>query len=607
MHTRLPLSTTLAMAALTLAACTDERPIEAPPEPPSLDATTPELSPRAVYARASLDIRGRRPSLAELERLDSDPGTLGGMLDALLEDPHFHTTVRDWFSRAARTRTGEYEFFERVYAEPPPGYSHALGEELLHLVAHVATTDRPFTEIVTADYTFVNEHLIGIYPVAGYDLEVGGWQKVRYDDDRPAGGLLATNSFMRRYLTNDTNKNRGRFNAASRILRCDNYLERPVDFPRDIDLTDEAGVQNAIENNPACVSCHWSLDPGAATMYGLAELPDRDVYTYYVNQTYDAFEPFYQDQGAGGQGLVEEFPQAEPAYYGERARDLGDLGQAIARDPKFSHCMTKSTYEFYIGRPADSADLNAIRHHREAFEASGMRYKALVRSILDDPIYRGASDASRVGERTKTIAPEALSDALHNLTGFTYAATLGVEPCEESDEPGECAELRQKWSDPQWRSRCLTPDDWIEFPEDCEAAYDGSPYAVDLMRDGLAGLRVLGGGLDARSGDYPSRTLNAPRVLVQNRMAEAAAAYLVYEERDRLEALLGDEVNMEEVPRRAQIGRLGHRFFSRPMGDDELAAYEGLVGDLDGVARDPEEVWILLIGAMLRDPLFVNY
>jgi ATPase subunit of ABC transporter with duplicated ATPase domains len=71
-----------------------------------------------------------------------------------------------------------------------------------------------------------------------------------------------------RYPSNGSNYHRGRANAVSRIFLCSDYLSRPVIFPRDLDLTDEELVLNAIRTNPACVNCHVSLDPLASYLSG---------------------------------------------------------------------------------------------------------------------------------------------------------------------------------------------------------------------------------------------------------------------------------------------------------------------------------------------------
>ncbi|MEM1348125.1 MAG: hypothetical protein AAGI01_06200, partial [Myxococcota bacterium] len=142
------------------------------------------------------------------------------------------------------------------------------------------------------------------------------------------------------------------------------------------------------------------------------------------------------------------------------------------------------------------------------------------------------------------------------------------------------------------------------------AFYTGDPRTYDFMRDGAQGLRVLGGGLDSGSGDYPARTFNAPRILVQNRVAEAAATFLVYHNEDALGVLVDREDALDGPPTPADLERLARALFSGPSSAqlrDTLRDYVRLADALELVAREPAEVWALTIGAMLRDPLFVTY
>ena len=48
----------------------------------------------------------------------------------------------------------------------------------------------------------------------------------RYQDGRPAAGVLATNGLWWRYRSTASNANRKRANQASRILLCQDYLVR---------------------------------------------------------------------------------------------------------------------------------------------------------------------------------------------------------------------------------------------------------------------------------------------------------------------------------------------------------------------------------------------
>ena len=71
-----------------------------------------------------------------------------------------------------------------------------------------------------------------------------------------------------RYTSTASNANRKRANAISRIFLCNDYLSRPIEFDRDLDLTDEDAVTDALQNDPACVNCHVSLDPLAGYLWG---------------------------------------------------------------------------------------------------------------------------------------------------------------------------------------------------------------------------------------------------------------------------------------------------------------------------------------------------
>ena len=132
------------------------------------------------------------------------------------------------------------------------------GNESLMLLRHIVKTTC-LTMSFEGDYTFANEDFAASWHMDDYDYDVGGWQRVRYGDGRPAAGYLSMSSVFMRFLNNDGNYNRGRANAMSRILLCADFLKMPVDFPRDLDLSDENVITNAISTNAACTSCHDQL------------------------------------------------------------------------------------------------------------------------------------------------------------------------------------------------------------------------------------------------------------------------------------------------------------------------------------------------------------
>src|SRR5690349_16869194 len=72
--------------AILVAACS-----AAPP--PATPST--RLSPTEHLARASLALRGVRPSLAELTLVAAEPGRLPALVDRYLDTPEFAATIRE--------------------------------------------------------------------------------------------------------------------------------------------------------------------------------------------------------------------------------------------------------------------------------------------------------------------------------------------------------------------------------------------------------------------------------------------------------------------------------------------------------------------------------
>lgn len=502
------------------------------------DTTRPpsSLSARQQLRRASLDIRARLPTADELAAVDADPTRLDALIDSFVDDRAFGTTVKDLFARAFRTRFEEYfnpDFGD--YGEDP-FWQFSIAEEPLMLLQAIAQQDRPFTDLVQAEETYVNEALALQYPVDGYDDEQGGWQAVRYNDGRPLAGVLSMSSMYFRYSTCGQNYNRGRANAFSRILLCDNYLKRPVDFPRDIDLTDEEGIRNAVTQNVACTSCHASLDPLAAFMFGFDNDEGGDP------------QAFWDARLAGG---WRDATGAHPAYHGQPADDFTGLGRLIADDPRFVRCAATRVMEGLLGRPTTAADFDAVTAHTDAFVAGGLTLRALFRSVLRDNVYIGAVDGAREQVPAKLITPEILEGVLDDLTGY-------------------------------------------------RATSDG----VDLMRSDLEGLHVLAGGLDARSGDHPATAPSTSRVLVHERLAEAAAAHVI----DRGGPLIRD-VDTDARPDEDELTSVVERAtalepdLARALAVELQALWDEIVED--GVPE--RDAWVAILSALLRDSSFVLY
>lgn len=398
----------LVLAAIAaLGACAEK-------EPPASEA---QVDARAILVRASLDFRGIRPTAAEIDAVLQDPTSLDATVDGFADDPRFGDRVKSLFADALRTRRDFYRFDASAYGidyDRDPIFQAAIAEETLDIIAHVAVTDAPFTEILTADYTIVDPILLEAWPLEEVsprpvDLPEGRTM-ARYTDGRPSAGILSTTSLWWRHESTLDNANRGRSNALSRALLCEDYLDRPIDFPSDVDLTDLEAVQNAVQTNAGCTACHATLDPFASHLWG------------FMQQTEDAYA-WARYQPANELGW-KDVSRAAPAYFGAPTNGRIDtLAARIGRDERFVGCAVKRVYERLLGRSAELADDGQLALHREAFLASGLSLKALYRSVAADPAYRGLETKSAFGgvpapASLKLAAPDLLASSLSDLSGY---------------------------------------------------------------------------------------------------------------------------------------------------------------------------------------------
>lgn len=538
--------TTLAALAL-LTAC--EEPTTGPD--PRNEQIVP-LSDTTLLIRASLDTRGVRPSLAELDQLEQT-GDVDAMIDGFLQDERFGDRVADLFSEVYLTRTESYPGINfggfDLSGLTGAQVLESIGTEPLQIVAEVAREDLPITELVTADWTMANEVTARLFPV-DYPAGQTGWRRVSYTDGRPAAGVLATNGMWWRYQSTASNANRKRANATSRILLCHDYLTRPIDFDRNVNLLDQQAVEAAIDTDPGCINCHVSLDPLAAYFFGF----------WTIQQTASEVANYHPARERYWDDLL----GTPPAYYGVPGSSLADLGTSIAADNRFPECMVEHVTELLLRRDAELLDFQSMTRHREALIQGELKLRPLFRSVLTSPEYRAATDAGLPGTQVplKMATPGLLASQIEDLTGFVWEAADGA----------------------------------------------------DLMLTDNQGFLTLAGGADGYYSVKNSTSPNTTLLLVQERLAEGAAAFAVAEARAGRGDLLPD-VSFSATPESDRdamvtvIQRLHRRIFGIQVAADgpEVTANLELWSDLYALEGDTERAWAGLVTALLRDPDLLFY
>jgi len=354
--------------------------------------TTKMISDQRLLRRITLSLAARLPTISEQQSIDSQGmSALESILANLMREEAFYDRLREGFNDIFLTRgydgNGEdvlsYNHFEhtrhwyqkhdldhlpenerqKARYKLADQYREALRREPLELVRYIVEEDRPFTEIVNANYTMVSP-----YSARGYGVFEDLRDRFKNPDDPfefiptklnalkhrdgktqptvegsyPHAGLLSMFQYLRRYPTTETNRNRLRARMVyQHFLGVDimNLAPRVGDAAA-IDAKYKIPTMQAAE----CVVCHRTIDPIA----GL-------------------FQDYYNEEGHYGPRKAGWFtdmfgPGCEkvdlPAT--DMLRPIPWLGQRIEQDPRFAIAMVEHVYYILMGRkvllPADDID-----------------------------------------------------------------------------------------------------------------------------------------------------------------------------------------------------------------------------------------------------------
>jgi len=372
---------------------------------PSVDAKGPPffagvamLDDRRLLRRATLSLAGRLPTEVELKAVATDGlKALPKLLDDVMQEDAFYKRLREGFNDIFLTLGVDgnsdqtclsYEHFEKTrywYAKYDLSaikdkdkrqreewriagvYRKALLDEPLRLIEYIVRHDRPFTELVTADYIMVSPYTSRGYGVfeevkskfkdvndpheyVPVKLKALKGRSKQEDEDSATGfyahaGMLSTFQYLTRYPTTETNRNR---------LRARMYYQHflGVDVLELAARVSDAAAVTAKFKVPTmeaaeCVVCHRTLDPVAGLFQDYWRFAEQGVYGKRKDGWFkDIFAPGFEG---------EDLPAKE------RWRALQWLGERTAKDPRFAVAMTEHVYYVLTGRkvllpPKDYSD-----------------------------------------------------------------------------------------------------------------------------------------------------------------------------------------------------------------------------------------------------------
>lgn len=265
----------------------------------------------------------------------------------------------------------------RVYPNYDDQLKAAMRRETELFFEQLIATDRPVTELFTADYTFVNERLARHYGMTGV---VGpDFRRVRYPD-LTRRGLFGHGSVLT--LTSHADR-------TSPVLRGKWVMEvllgtPPPAPPPNIPALEETGdaedgrlrtVRERMElhrASAACMSCHRMIDP-----IGLA---------------------FEQFDVTGAWRIRDNGMPIDPAsalYDGTPIRGVADLRAALlARPATLLQTFTENLMTYALGRRLEPSDMPVVRAVARQAAAADQRFSAFVLAIVNTQAFRAkAADA----------------------------------------------------------------------------------------------------------------------------------------------------------------------------------------------------------------------
>ncbi|MBT5949573.1 MAG: DUF1588 domain-containing protein, partial [Betaproteobacteria bacterium] len=381
--------------------------------------------------RAALLLQGRLPTDAERKAVVSD-ATLRTALRNMMQGAAFRefvvTGVNDRLLLEAadepvnialanfvhiHNKRVEYNIDEakrqlgyKLYNDLNWASFRAAGE----LIAYVIENDKPYTEILTADYMmmnpFLNYWMEGSATFAETDgrevfkpsriegyyypdaLEIVNYRPSNSNStykvvgqplaDYPHSGILTDFGFLSRYPTTATNRNRARARwVFYHFLGID--IEKSSQRP-----TDEAALtdrNNPTMNNPNCTVCHALLDPVAGAFQNWGD------FNFYRNNGGDVLDRFYKypEDGTNSpyqQGDLWYRDMRAPGLFdkqiSERDYTLRELAELIVEEPGFLSASAQFWWPSVFGKPL--LDKPAVESD-QGYQAKYAAYQAQQDSI----------------------------------------------------------------------------------------------------------------------------------------------------------------------------------------------------------------------------------
>jgi hypothetical protein len=323
----------------------------------------------------------------------SAPGVLDAQVRRMLADPRAEALVRNFAGQWLHLRNLRHKVPNSFqFPDFDDDLRRAMVEEVERFFRSVIDEDRNVLDLMTADYTFLDERLARHYGVAG--IYGSHFRRVTLRDEA-RHGLLGKGAIL--MVTSHAHR-------TSPVLRGKWILENivgvsPAPPPDEVPaLSDEERPEKprsgreALEQHrasPACASCHRVLDP--------------------IGFALEHFDAVGAWRTRDGGTLGEPIDASGRLVDGTQVDGVVALRQALVREPEtFVRTLSEKLLTYAVGRGLTATDMPVVRAVVGDAAREDYRFSALVLGIVRSAPFRmrmagetpgAAQSASRAASR----------------------------------------------------------------------------------------------------------------------------------------------------------------------------------------------------------------
>ncbi len=340
-----------------------------------IERDPPATLPRTAYQISDLELASRLSfflwsSIPDAELLDlaiegnlRKPDVLERQVRRMLADRRSHTLMTNFAAQWLHLRNLESVNPDmRAFPNFDDNLRQAMRRETELLLESIIRDDRSVLDLLTSDYTFLNERLAKHYEIPHI---YGSWfRRVKLDDASKRGGLLRHGSILTVTSYNT---------RTSPVIRGHWVLENllgvpPPPPPADVPALEDKAINGSLavkerllqhRANPACAGCHNLMDPVGFSL-----------------ENYDAVGSWRNAENEQPIDAAGNFPG------GAEFKGVSGLEKALIDRPEmFVGTLIEKLLTYSLGRVVEHYDAPAVRKIVRDARSEELRFSSLIVGI----------------------------------------------------------------------------------------------------------------------------------------------------------------------------------------------------------------------------------